>query len=509
MPYRQHYAAIDLGSNSFHLLVARLEHGEFRVIDRIKEMVRLAGGLDRRGHLDDEVRQRAIACLRRFGQRVNQIPPQQVRAVGTQTFRKLRRRGAFMGEVEQALGLPVEIIAGREEARLVYLGVLNNSPGASNNRLVIDIGGGSTELVIGKGHETLLTESIQYGCVVVAQRYFGKGRVTAKKWRKAVAGTRGDLQEIAPNFTDLGFVEALGASGTARTIRNVCQAAGWCEQAITGDALERLSSEIVRQGEIDKLSLQGLSDRRRAIFPGGVAILQALFESLQIETMAVSEGALREGLLADMAGRLDRRDPRDATIAAFATRYAIDSVQAERVGRTALTLFDRVANAWGLKPQHRSLLAWVARVHEAGLAIAHSHYQRHTAYLLRESDLAGFSLLEQRFMAILGHFHRRGIPRDWHDGLPERLHAPAARCLALLRLAVLLHRSRGRTNLPALGAAARNTTLTLQLPAAWLVAQPLTEQDLDHEQSAWKPLNLKLLLEPVEAEAVTTALEQA
>ena len=325
------YAAVDLGSNSFHLLVARREHGELRVIDRIKEMVRLGGGLDADGNLDSAVQERAFACLARFGQRLRGIPTDNLRAVGTQTFRRMKNANSFLMIAETALGCSIDIIAGREEARLIYLGVTQGVAGSEKRRLVIDIGGGSTELVIGEGLKLLQMESLQYGCVSLTRRFFPDGRISTDRWQKAVQSVMADLQELKIRYLETGWDSAIGSSGTIKAVEEICRRMGWLEKDISADALYMLRDRLLEFDTIDAVKLPGLTERRHPVLIGGLAMLQACFDVLELETMKVSPYALREGVLNDLLGRLEQRDPRDKTVEAFMHRYSVDREQVERV----------------------------------------------------------------------------------------------------------------------------------------------------------------------------------
>jgi len=515
MPHRSSYAAVDLGSNSFHLIIARLEHGQMRMLDRVKEMVRLAGGVDQRGRLDADTRDNALACLSRFRQLLDGIPEDNIRVAATQSFRKLRHPGQFLQVAEQALGAPIEIISGREEARLVYAGVYahHSLPAASSSdtrRLVIDIGGGSTELAVGQGRDVMRAESLQYGCVVSTQAYFPDGRITRKRWQQAIASVCRDMQDNAPRLRHSGFTEVIGASGTIRAIQAIAMQQGWTEQQITPDTLQQLQHAMTACGHVDQLDLPGLSERRRPVLAGGVAILSALMQTMHIESMAIASAALREGLLEDMLGRLRNEDPRDHSIAAFMQRYAVDRQQSQAVATTVQHWLHEINQNSGINAAQSKLLLFAAQVHEAGLAIAHSHYQQHSAYLLQHSDLPGFSQLEQRYLAVLASWHRRSISKDWHDGLPQRLHQPAARCVALLRLAVIMQRSRMQLDCSDIHLHCQQDQLQLLLPAGWLQQHPLTTQDLLQEVDSMQPLGLKLeIAEYPTTDAADSIAEQA
>lgn len=488
-------AAIDLGSNSFHMVVARYTLGQLRVVDRLRETVRMAEGLDGRGGLSGEVRQRALECLSRFGQRIRDIPPQHVRALATNTVRRLAAPQAFLVPAETALGHAIEVVAGREEARLVYLGVAHAQPPKSGQRrLVIDIGGGSTECIIGSGFDALERESLQIGCVATTRRAFPDGKLSRRRWRDALAEVAAEFQQFASTYRALGWQEVVGASGTNKAIGEVCAAMKLTKGAITAEALPQVRERLLEAGRIDAISLPGLSEERRQVIAGGILVLEAAFAVLGIERMHVSKAAMREGVLHDMLGRAGESDPRETSIDAMGHRYGIDLAQATRVEATALRLFDQVARAWKLDGDDLRMLAWAARVHEVGLVIAHSQYHVHGAYMLEHSDIAGFSRQEQQFLAALVRCHRRKVPKSAFDALPDRLLLQARRTAALLRLAVLLHRSHEAVDIPTLHASVADDTLHLRLSQRWLDARPLLRTDLESEPPDIASLGVKLVL---------------
>ena len=492
------YAAVDLGSNSFHLLVARREHGELRVIDRIKEMVRLGGGLDREGNLDPHVQDRSFACLARFGQRLRGIPAENMRAVGTQTFRRMKNANAFLMIAETALGCSIDIIAGREEARLIYLGVSQGVAGSDEHRLVIDIGGGSTELVIGAGVNPLEMESLQYGCVSLTRRFFSDGRITRKRWDKAVRSVLADLQELRLRYLDTGWDTVIGSSGTIKAVERICQRQGWLEKDISADALHMLRDRVLTFDTIDAVRLSGLSDRRHPVLIGGLAMLFACFEALQLETMKVSPYALREGVLHDLLGRLDHEDPRDTTVSAFMQRYSVDVEQVRRVRDIALRAFGKLSESMYLRPAHGQLLGWAADLHETGLSVAHSHYHQHSGYLVEHSDMTGFTRQEQLFLASLVRHHRRPIPGSYTDLLPTRLHEPLRMTLFCLRFAWILCRSRDSEAVPEFRLSGNDNRITVVFAEDWAEKHPLTLFDLRQEVKALEPIgiNLRVQLSP-------------
>ncbi|MFZ5657647.1 MAG: exopolyphosphatase [Pseudomonadota bacterium] len=486
-------AAVDIGSNSFHMVVASYVLGQLRIVDRIKETVRLAEGLDARGGLDATVRDRALECLARFGQRLRDIPPQRVRAIATNTVRRLAMPQGFLMPAESALGHPIEVVSGREEARLIYLGVAHEQPPKPGHlRLVIDIGGGSTEFIIGSGFEAIERESVQVGAIATTRRFFSDGELGRKRWKAAVAEVSAEFQQFAATYRSLGWNEALGSSGTAKAIGEVCAAMQLTKGAITAEALPKVRDRLLAAPRIDAIDLPGLSEERRPIIAGGLLVLEAAFEALGLERLAVSKAAMREGVLYDMLGRGGSDDPRDASVTALIERYGIDRAQAARVEETALRLFDQVAASWSLDEDDRLMLRRAAKLHELGLAIAHSQYHVHGAYVIEHSDIAGFSQQQQRFLAALVRTHRRRIPKSAFDALPERLLPSARRLASLLRLAVVLHRGHAGEPIPQLAARARGDSLTLTLSARWFEGRPLLKADLGGEPAYQQALGITL-----------------
>ena len=491
-------AAVDLGSNSFHIVVAQRVLGQLRVVDRLRETVRMGEGLNALGGLAPEVRERALACLARFGQRIAEIPPRHVRAVATHTVRQLRAPESFLAPAEAALGHAIDVVSGREEARLVYLGVAHEQPPQEGQkRLVMDIGGGSTECIIGEGFIPLERESLQVGCVASTRRFFEGSKLTRKRWNAAFTEVSAQLQQFAATYRRLGWDEAIGTSGTHKAIGGICAAMKLTKGSITPEGLAQIRDRILQAGRIEDIVLPGLSDDRRPVIAGGVLVLEAVFAALRLERLQVSKAALREGVLYDLLGRGGADDPRDVSVAALMHRYGVDATQAARVEATALGLFEQVAGDWGLSNDDRAMLSRAARLHELGLAIAHSGYHTHGAYVLQNSDIAGFSQQGQRFLAALVRTHRRNVPKSAFEMIPDRLLANARRSAALLRLAVLLHRSRSSEQPQGLQLRADGDRLLLQLDRRWLQSRPLLRADLEAEPEDMLGLgiNLKLALD--------------
>ena len=475
-------AAIDLGSNSFHMVLAQHMLGQLRVVDRLRETVRMADGLDGKGGLSAPARQRALDCLARFGQRLRGVPRLHVRALATNTVRQLHDPQAFLGPAEAVLGYPIEVVSGREEARLIYLGVAHaQPPKPGQRRLVIDIGGGSTEFIIGSGFDPIERESLQAGCIASTRRFFPNGRLSKKKWKDALTEITAEFQQFASTYRSLGWDEAVGSSGTNKAIGEICAALKLTKGAVTVEALPQVRERLLQADRIEDIDLPGLSADRRPIIAGGVLVLEAVFAALGLQRMQVSKGALREGVLYDLLGRGGADDPREVSVEALMHRYGIDAAQAARVEATALRLFDQVAPAWSLDGDDRRMLSRAARLHEIGLAIAHSGYHVHGAYILEHSDIAGFSQQDQRLLSALVRTHRRGIPRSAFELIPDRLLGNTRRVAALLRLAVLLHRAHETIEMPLLRLRADGERLQLTLDERWLRARPLLRADLDGE----------------------------
>ncbi|MCU7960616.1 MAG: exopolyphosphatase [gamma proteobacterium symbiont of Bathyaustriella thionipta] len=486
-------AAIDLGSNSFHMIVARIEDGHIQVIDKMREMVRLGAGLDDERNLTADVTARALACLLRFGQRVRDLPPGSVRAVGTNTLRQIKKPGLFLNAAEDSLGHPIEIIAGREEARLVYLGVAHGLEISDESRLVIDIGGGSTEMIIGRQFDTLLRESLHMGCVNTSKKHFPDGKITAERMKKAMLSCQLEIRPVRSEYQKLGWQLCVGSSGTIRSIRKITHEAGWCDAGITPDALKKLRKALIHAGHTDKIELAGLNNERKPVIAGGVAVLSAVFKSLDIQQMRVSDEALREGLIYDMIGRSKQQDARERTVEKLKSRFSIDAAQAQKVQNTATWLLDEGADCWGLDEQeYPDLLIWAAQLHELGLAVSHSQYHKHGAYLIAHADLSGFSRQEQKILAFLIRAHRRKIPLAELENVPESCREATLLMAVLLRLAVLLHRGHSELPLEAMDIKCTKKSIRLKFPQDWINSHPLTAMELQQEADRLQTIEFKL-----------------
>ena len=438
-------AAIDIGSNSFHLAIARLDHDEVRKVVSMSEKVQLAAGLDANNYLSEAAITRGVDCLKRFTAQLESIAPTRIRIVATNALRRAKNASEFIKQANAILPKPIEVIAGREEARLIYLGV-SHTNASSDKRLVFDIGGGSTEFIIGQGFEPILTESLQMGCVAFTKQFFADGTITESAFAHAFAAARREVLVINGQYQKAGWSSVVGSSGTIKAVRNVLVDKGWADdqEGVTYSGVKKLEKLLIKIGHTDKIDLVGVKEHRKAVFPAGVAVLRAAMEVLGIEALSYSDGALREGVMYDMLGRFASEDVRDRSVEALMTRYSVDKKQAKQVARTSQRLFAQVEDTLKLSQDDADLLRRAAYLYEIGLAISHSNYHRHGAYLLEHADIPGFSQVDQKRMAQLVLTHRRKLKPD----VLEQTQATGGKSLVylclLLRLAALTHHSRTR-----------------------------------------------------------------
>lgn len=486
-------AAVDLGSNSFHLVVAQYRNGQLVVIDRLREPVQLAAGLEEDGRLDKEVVARALACLKRFGQRISDMHADAVRVAGTSALRRARRKQVFLERARDALGHPVEIISGREEARLIYAGVSQSLPTEPGNRLVVDIGGGSTEMIVGRGLEPLVLESVNLGCVGLSQKFFGDGKLSAKRFERALLMAKQFIEPVQESFLKKGWEAAAGSSGSVRTVLEACRELDPKAAAITPEGIDALIEALCEAGTTQAIPFQTVTEDRRNVFAGGVAILSAVFSQLKVRQMRWSEGAMREGLLYDMIGRFTHEDARERTVRSMQLRYHVDLAQAARVEQTAQKLLAQVQESWRLEdPIAEQTLGWACQLHEIGLDVAHSGYHRHGAYLLQNADMPGFAREEQALLARLVGAHRKRLLLDGLEELIPPWDERAIYLILILRLAVLLHRDRSEAPIPDVSLTGRPRTLELRFRIRSFREHPLTAADLNDEIDYLRALGLRL-----------------
>lgn len=507
-------AAVDLGSNSFRLQVGRIVDQQIYPLDSMKESVRLAAGLDANKYLDEAACARAIIALERFGERLRGFAPNSVRAVGTNTLRVARNTPFLLPHAEAALGFPIEIIAGREEARLIYIGAAHSLPPADYRRLVVDIGGGSTEFIIGTGLIAHRTESLYMGCVSYTLNFFPGQKIDKNGLRDARIAAAKEIELIKGSYQNCGWQEAVGSSGTARALSEILEMNHLNphgESGITRVGLDRLAELCVKSGSLTALNLAGIKHDRLHVLPGGLAIMQAIFSELGIEHMIYADGALRQGVLYDMLGRFRQHDMRYSTVRHFQKRYQIDSEQAERVEQTALATFAALnaPNNLHNNPQQivaaqsvdneanqhhdtssRQYLSWAAQLHEIGISVAHSGYHKHGAYILTYADMPGFSRKEQARLAMLVLAHRGKL--DKLDALPPDDNV--WRQIFCLRLAVIMHRTRNARPLPLWQIKSTGKCFQVDLPTDWLADNPWTAAALSDETEIWKSLGFQYQL---------------
>jgi len=441
--YPEMIAAVDLGSNSFHMIVARVdEHGNFSMVDQMKEMVRLRGGLDEDNNMDEAVAQSALDCLQRFGDRIRHLDSSCVRAAGTNTLRSMNKSKSFLRKANKALGHRIEIIPGREEARLVYLGVSHTLSDDHGNQLVIDIGGGSTEFIIGEMFESKILESLNFGSVSVTKRFFGDGKLSKKNWEKANTALRLEIMPIENQYSSKNWKFAIGSSGTIKATQEIIHAFELEKFQVTLEALYNIRSRMIKMETIDQLKLPLINTERLPVYAGGLAILIAIFEALNIEFMTVSDGALREGLLYDLLGRIQHEDVRDRSVRDLMQRFNIDSSHASLVKNTALYCFKKLRKSWNLPKKRKHILGWSADLHELGMSITHDKHHLQGSHILEYADIPGFASRRQHWLSVMVMSHRKKLPLELLEDLSESERPTVIYLIVILRLSVLLHRSR-------------------------------------------------------------------
>ena len=490
-------AAIDLGSNSFHMVVARVIGQELQLVSRHKERVSLASGLDERNTLDDAAINRGLDCLAMFAERIQGFAPEDVSIAATNTLRVATNAPTFLQLAKRILPYPIEVIPGAEEARLVYLGVAHTQP-ESDSKLVVDIGGGSTELIIGRGFEPQIVNSKQMGCVSFTKAYFAKGKITKKLFNKAVLAAQQRLEPIAEQYRNAGWEVAFGSSGTIKSIRGVLVGLGFEDGIITAEALKQLASKLCEFDTIDSLDLVGLSEERKPVFVAGVSVLTGVFRALQIKEMHFSEGALREGLLYQMEDLFKRSDIRLRTTEALAQKYKVDINHAINVKEQANDFLQQVSPELRLDEHSElfELLDWSALLHEVGLSINLSSVHRHSAYLLRHTNLPGFNSEQQRVIATLVRFHRKSLKIHEMEELTLFKRKHILKLIRVLRLAVVVNGQRNNISLPPLTLKVKGKTWQLSsVDQKWLDNNKLLKADLRTEQAFWKAVDWQLKFE--------------
>ncbi|WP_017443816.1 guanosine-5'-triphosphate,3'-diphosphate diphosphatase [Gayadomonas joobiniege] len=475
------YAAIDLGSNSFHMLIVRSVEGSVQTIGKIKRKVRLASGLDTHGNLNQAAMARGWDCLSLFAERLQDIPSANVRIVGTAALRLAKNRAEFLTRAEAILQHKIEVIEGTEEGRLIYIGVANTS-GTSRKKLVIDIGGASTEIIVGEGFKPKLVNSLNLGCVTCRSHYFNNGTITSATINAALQNASEQILPLVAEYQNQGWQSCLGASGTPQAIQEVLIAMGQSE-LITLAKLEHLVELSIACGHIDELTLPGLREERRPVFISGLIILMAAFKALNIEYMVVAGGALREGIVYSMLPDLQQKDIRQRSLNSFVQRYQLDKEHSIRVCDTALALFDQLSQHWALDQfESRAVLHAAGVLHEVGLAIDFKDAPAHAGYILSNTSIPGFSLAQRKLLITLVSNYRDDIKLEQINQQTMTDPQLAAALVRILRLAVILTMRRKNEALPKFTAFADQQTLSLRFPKHWLAQHPLMENELHLEQ---------------------------
>ncbi len=491
-------AAVDLGSNSFHLQIARVVDHQLFPLDSLKDTVRLGSGVTPDKKIDTKTAERALGTLRLFAERLRGMPKDAVRIVGTNALRIAKNADVFVKEAEGILGYPIEVISGREEARLIYLGVAHSLPPQPHNRLVVDIGGGSTEFIIGHRMRAKVVDSLYMGCVTYSQQFFAEGEVDKKRFRDAQFAARKEIEQISARFHKEGWKEAIGSSGTARALAAILEENGVSAHGITLDGLNWLRDKALKAGNLKNLTLPGVKSDRIPVLAGGIAIMLTVFEELELKQMEVVDTALRDGVLYDLLGRTQHEDIRGLTVDRMAKRYQADLNQAMRVENLALRFFDRVAN--GKKGeelfQNRQVLSWACRLHEIGAAIAQAGFHKHSAYIVANADMPGFSRREQAALASLLLVQRGKLAKVASTLLGDKNFQIGALCL---RMAVLLSRSRRNVDGKLFSLSQSGGNYRLEVDGKWLAKHDLTDYELNQETAEWTGLGVAVALAPGQA----------
>jgi exopolyphosphatase/guanosine-5'-triphosphate,3'-diphosphate pyrophosphatase len=476
-------AAIDLGSNSFHMVIARLINGQIQIIDQRGEKVQLAAGLSDETGISEDAEQRALDCLKRFAEPIRGLHRYQVTALATNTLRVAKNRREFIQKANDVLGFPIEVISGVEEARLVYLGVAHTLADDDGKRLVIDIGGGSTEFVIGERFVPKVLQSLSMGCVSYTDRYFSDGELTEANFNRAVSAARRELQRIKGRYLFIGWENTVGSSGTNRAVSRVLQNYGLSDLGIDSVGLSRLKKMIIEAGHIHKLVLQGLKDQRLQVLPAGVAILIAIFKELKIDTMSYSDGALREGAIHDLIGRGKHEDVREKTVKNMQSRFVVDTAHAMNVKNTAMNLYKQVSEKWNLdEPEFEDWLRWSADLHEIGLSIAHHQSNKHGAYLIQNCDMPGFSKQIQEILSLMVRHQRKKAVISETIDLSKSVRRSVSRLIIILRLAILFHQGRDAEVVVEPKVKASKFSLELDFPEEYLSTHAMTVMNLESEK---------------------------
>ena len=482
--------AVDLGSNSFRVEIGQVHGDRITTQSYWKETIRLAGGFDEAGALTPEAQARALGALSRFRERLGNLPPERVRAVGTQAMRAATNSSEFLKKAEAALGYKIDILSGHEEARLVFKGCARTLPPSEKRRLIVDIGGASTELIIGEGLEAERCESFRIGCVNTSIRFFQDGRITAKSIERAVLACQAELEESITRFGAGNYEEAFGSAGTFGAMSDIARASGWSDGTVTLEHLERIRKQLLEAKDVKNIRFDGLKEDRKEVIAGGLAVLLAVYKTLGIETMRPASGALRVGLLYDLLGRVSDKDTRDITVESMMSAAQIDREQAVRVADITEKLYTALRPS--ASPDDLKYVRWGALLHEVGMNISSSRYHRHSWYVVSNADMPGFGRQDQDIMATFV-LSQRGNLKKIEDALDTIITCEAA---FALRLAVIFAHARRPVELPVMTFIRKGPReLVVKLDGVWLNAHPLTDVLLKDESAAWAKIGRQVTFE--------------
>lgn len=489
---REHLAALDLGSNSFHLIIGRVIEGQIQPIHKFKQRVSLAEGLVNKG-ISVEAFDRGLDALSQFAMHLRDFAPERVRVVATHTLREANNRKEFIQAARQLLPFPIEVISGREEARLIYLGVAQAVP-FRGVRLIIDIGGGSTEFAVGRAEEPELLLSKSFGSLVVSERFFAKGKVTPKRFNKAVLSVKQELEPFSKQLKKARAEQVLGTSGTIKALAKWIHGSTDGDLTITLKALHQLRDRLLTLRHISEINSSDVEQQRIPSIVGGLAVLIAVCEEIGIDELSSVDAALREGVLFELAEQaVFHKDIRYKTIQSMAVRYQVDEAQAKRVLSSAELILEGVGNTWQLNtPDIRLLLAGACSLHEVGMNISSSGIQKHSGYILANAYMPGFSSDEQRVLAMLCRYYRKKIIAEELTDFAQFEHFTVARMIVVIRLAVLLNASRQTHEaLRSVSLKGAKLILTLQGP---LAKSAILEADIARENKHLSVLGYQLVI---------------
>lgn len=488
------FAALDLGSNSFHLAVAEFDGHTLRVISRLKEKVQLAAGLDKEGLLSAEAIERGLNCLKLFSDRIQDIAPEYVAIVGTYTLRKAQNAADFIKQAESILNHPIDILPGREEARLIYDGVSHNHPDLKR-ALVIDIGGGSTEVILGENFTSEILDSLEVGCVTT-KKCFPNNQITEANFNKAIINASIAISEVKKFYRSESWDHCLGSSGSIESIYNVLESLGLTQGIITLEHLKLLKQKLIEIGDFEKVDFSVLTESRKSTFACGVAILYAIFETLAIDKMHVANASLREGLLLELVEELKGNDIRHQTAQSLMNRFNVDQEHAKQVQQSAQCIFDQVADLWGVyDPIYKNYLDWACQLHEIGLSISFSKLRMHSAYIVRYGDMPGFSQQTKDSLAAIIANQKKKLHIDELDNKYDPKEALLS-VVQILRLAIIFNVKRDSHNIQDLEfIAGDNHQLLIRIPKSWADEQQLIIAELQRESAYWDYHKIQLAIE--------------